>query len=266
MDEAIEKAAKLVAAARKVAAFTGAGVSAESGVPTYRGAGGLWTEYDPARYADIDYFRRDPSYYWRFFRDVRYGVLAAARPNPAHLALAELEQRGKLDTVITQNIDGLHQAAGSRRVVELHGNTRVIGCLACDADYDFETIHAQVLTELPPVCRRCGGMLKPRVVFFGEALPPGALREATAAASRCDLLLVVGSTLQVHPAASLPLAAKQAGARIVIVNVGPTALDDIADVFIDARAGEALPLLLGPPVRPPGGPGPPPSSRPRSSP
>jgi NAD-dependent deacetylase len=238
-------AGQLIAAARKIAAFTGAGVSAESGVPTYRGAGGLWGKYDPAKFASIEFFRSDPSYYWQFFRDVRYRIVADARPNPAHLALVELERRGKLDAVITQNIDGLHAAAGSRRVIELHGNTRIIDCLSCAAVYDFAEIHEQVRTELPPRCRRCGGRLKPRVVFFGEALPAGAMDDAMALCASCDLLLVVGSTLQVQPAASLPLVARQAGARIVIVNVGETAMDEVADVFLDGKAGDILPRIIG---------------------
>jgi NAD-dependent deacetylase len=248
MHEPLDLARRLLAAAGRVTAFTGAGISAESGIPTYRGAGGLWHEYDPAKFADIDYFREDPSYYWRFFRDVRYRIVAEAQPNAGHRALAELERRGKLQAVVTQNIDGLHQAAGSRRVYELHGNTRVIDCLECGASYDFAAIHAQVQTELPPPCRACGGRLKPRVVFFGESLPERALKAATAVVASCDLLLVVGSTLQVHPAASLPPMAKQVGARVVIVNVGPTAMDDVADVFLDGPAGTILPRLMEAPA------------------
>ena len=141
MTNELERAAELIAAARKITAFTGAGISAESGIPTYRGEGGLWKDYDPAKFASIDTFFRDPTYYWRFFRDVRYRIIATAQPNPGHLALAELERRGKLDCVITQNIDGLHQQAGNTRVLELHGNTRVIGCLACGAEFDFEMVH-----------------------------------------------------------------------------------------------------------------------------
>ncbi|MBN1771984.1 MAG: Sir2 family NAD-dependent protein deacetylase [Deltaproteobacteria bacterium] len=244
MHDPLDLARRLVAAAARITAFTGAGISAESGIPTYRGAGGLWREYDPAKFADIDYFREDPSYYWRFFRDVRYRIVAEARPNAGHLALAELERRGKLEAIVTQNIDGLHQAAGSRRVYELHGNTRAIDCLDCGATYDFAAVHEQVRTELPPRCRACGGRLKPRVVFFGESLPERALKAATAVTASCDLLLVVGSTLQVHPAASLPPLAKQVGARVVIVNVGPTAMDDLADAFLEGPAGTILPQLL----------------------
>ena len=245
MDDGIRKAAELVSAARRIVAFTGAGVSAESGIPTYRGAGGLWTEYDPEKFANIAYFRRDPSYYWRFFRDVRYPLISGAKPNEGHRALVELERRGKLDLVITQNIDGLHQQAGSTKVIELHGNTRAIVCVSCDAEIGFDEAFERVKTELPPECARCGGLLRPRVVFFGESLPPRALERAAEAVAACDLLLVVGSTLQVQPASSLPLVAKRSGAHVVIVNVGATAMDDLADVFLDGKAGEVLPRLIG---------------------
>ena len=246
MNEQIEKAAGLIAGARKIVAFTGAGVSAESGIPTYRGDGGMWKEYDPNKYADYGYFMKNPTYYWSFFKDVRYKALVASSPNKAHKAIARLEELGKLDTVITQNIDGLHQAAGSTKVIELHGNTRIIGCLDCFAEYDYETIHEQVQTEMPPTCSACGGTLKPRVVFFGESLPHGAMEDAATASTSADLMLVVGSTLAVFPAASLPLLAKRAGASLVIVNVGETAMDELADVFVDAKAGEVLPRMVEP--------------------
>jgi NAD-dependent deacetylase len=241
----LERARELIAAASKIVAFTGAGISKESGISTYRGEDGMWSEYDPEKYANIDYFREDPSLFWNFFNDVRYPGLVYSEPNPAHLALAELERQGKLDLVVTQNIDGLHTAAGNTKVVELHGNTRIIGCLECEKDYDFETIRRQVQTEIPPYCRACGGLLKPRVTFFGEALPAGAMERAAAAANVCDLLLVVGSSLLVYPAASIPLMAKRVGAKLIIVNVGETAQDELADVKIDGRAGEVLPQLIG---------------------
>jgi NAD-dependent deacetylase len=244
MSDPRARAAALLGRARKIVAFTGAGVSAESGIPTDRGEGGMWTQYDPAKYADYDYFMRDSTYYWSFFKDVRYRTLVASSPNRAHAAIARLEQLGKLDTVITQNIDGLHQAAGNTHVIELHGNTRIIACLDCHVEYDFEVVRAQVETELPPRCRACGGVLKPKVVFFGEALPSGAMDDAATAVTSADLMLVVGSTLAVYPAASLPLAAKRAGAALVIVNVGETAMDEIADVRIDAKAGDVLPDLV----------------------
>jgi NAD-dependent deacetylase len=244
MSDPIREAAELARRARTITVFTGAGISAESGIPTYRGEGGLWKRYDPAKYADIGYFRKDPTYYWSFFRDVRYEALVRSAPNPGHLAIAGLEAAGRGGTVITQNIDGLHQQAGSTQVIELHGNTRFIGCLECGATYEFDEVKAKVVTQLPPLCDACGGLLKPKVVFFGEALPPGAMEAAAEAASTCDLLLVVGSTLQVFPAASIPLVARRAGAWVVIVNVGPTAMDELADVVIDGKAGAVLPAIL----------------------
>ncbi len=239
------EASQLVQEAQSIVVFTGAGVSEESGISTYRGERGVWKEYDPGKYADVNYFFENPSYYWSFFRDVRYPMVAEAAPNPAHRAIAELEKQGKLDLVVTQNIDGLHRAAGNTRVIELHGNTRVIDCLECNKEFDFAEIHTQVLENVPPRCSACGGALKPRVVFFGEALPSNAMETAAQAASQCDLLLVVGSTLQVYPAASLPLVAKRSMAKVIIVNVGETAMDEVADVFIDAKAGEVLPRIVG---------------------
>jgi NAD-dependent deacetylase len=238
------RACELVRDARRALAFTGAGISAESGIPTYRDAGGaLWSRYDPETYANIDYFRRDPSLFWRFFQDVRYRVISDATPNPAHRALAALEGAGRLRAVITQNIDGLHQAAGSREVIELHGNTRVIGCLDCGRDYTMDEVYAQLRAQLPPPCRACGGMLKPRVVFFGEELPPAALLRAAEAVRACDLLLAIGSSLVVYPAALLPSVAKRQGARLIIINKTPTQSDSEADAVLRRPAGEVLPEL-----------------------
>ncbi|MCP4675498.1 MAG: NAD-dependent deacylase [Deltaproteobacteria bacterium] len=244
MKTSIEKAASLIRDARKTVVFTGAGVSAESGISTYRGEGGTWKRYDPNKYADINNFFQNPTYYWSFFRDVRYPMFADAKPNPAHFAIADLEKQGKLDVVVTQNIDGLHQAAGSTNVLEIHGNTRVINCLSCHADFGFQEIYQQVLEELPPTCKKCGGTLKPGVVFFGDQLPAGVMEQADKRVADCDLLLVIGSTLQIYPAASLPLIAKRNSAKVIIVNVGETAMEEMADVRIDARAGEVLPQIV----------------------
>ena len=245
MNDLISKAAQLVARSGRIVGFTGAGVSAESGIPTYRGeSDGLWKEYDANIYANISVFKKDPTYFWSFFRDVRYRTLVDSSPNAAHHTLAKLEQMGKLHTVITQNIDGLHKEAGNTNVIELHGNTRVIGCLDCEADYDFETIHARIKEQMPPLCDKCDGMLKPRVTFFGEQLPTGAMENAAYACANCDLMIVVGSTLAVFPAASLPLMARRAGAKIIIINLGPTEMNEVADILIDDKAGEVLPLLL----------------------
>jgi len=248
MDDRIKILSDMIAASSRIVAFTGAGISAESGIPTYRGEGGMWNRYDPNIYVNIDYFMRDPSYYWSLFHDVRYDVLRKARPNAAHAALARLEKRGKLTAVITQNIDGLHQLAGSRNVLELHGSTRKIYCLNCGARYTIDDVHELLKKSNPPPCPNCGGMLRPDVVFFGESLPEDTLARATEESENCDLMLAIGSSLVVYPAAWLPQRAKESGARLAIINRGSTPLDSIADVVISASAGEALNAVV------PGGP------------
>jgi NAD-dependent deacetylase len=230
---------EIIKNSEKIVAFTGAGLSAESGIPTYRGAGGVWTKYDPSKYASWDYFRENPSYYWQFFKEVRYPTLKPAKPNAAHYALVELEKQGKLFQIITQNIDGLHQLAGQSSVCELHGNTRKIICLACAQKFTMENIFGRLEKELPPRCS-CGGMLKPDVVLFGESLPQEALRTSWQAAKVCDTLLVIGSSLVVYPAAQIPLFAKENGARLVIINIDPTPYDDLADLVINKSAVEVL--------------------------
>ena len=229
-----------IATADRLVAFTGAGISAESGIPTYRGEGGVWHDYDPAKYAHVRIFEEDPTYYWSFFRDVRYPVVKKAAPNRAHLVLAGLEARGTLTAVITQNIDGLHQAAGSRRVLELHGNTRRISCRQCRVGYTMDEVFEQLETSLPPVCASCGGVLKPEVVFFGESLPGAVLDAAREESRTCDLFLAIGSSLVVQPAASLPLLARESGARVVIINKDPTPLDALADAVFHESASEVL--------------------------
>jgi NAD-dependent deacetylase len=230
--------------AQNIVAFTGAGISAESGVPTYRGEGGLWTKYDPSKYASIGYFLQNPSYYWNFFKDVRYPILKKVKPNKAHLALFEMEKAGNLKTVITQNIDGLHQEAGSSSVIELHGTTRTIICMDCSKKHTLGQAFAKLQKQIPPLCSDCGGILRPDVIFFGEMLNPEILRDAYAVAGSCDLLLAVGSSLVVYPAADIPMRAKQAGAKLAIINKGSTPLDSVADYVIDAAAGSILPKLI----------------------
>lgn len=243
-DAALARARELIAQASRIVAFTGAGISAESGIPTYRDAPtSLWSKYDPDKFANINYFLRDSSLYWRFFQDVRYQAISSAKPNPGHAALAAMERAGKLAAVITQNIDGLHQAAGSRCVIELHGNTRSIRCLGCGEGYTMEAVYEQLKTQLPPPCRSCGGMLKPEVVFFGEALPQKALMAAADAIHACDLLIAVGSSLLVYPAAALPEQAKAHGAKLIIVNMTPTPFDHLADGLLHEPAGTVLPVL-----------------------
>lgn len=237
------RASELVAAARHGVAFTGAGVSAESGIRTFRGQDGLWRQYDPYEVASIEGFRRDPSVYWRVASQ-GWRTFARAQPNPGHVALAAMEEAGHLVGVVTQNTDGLHRTAGTRTLIELHGNGNSVRCLDCGATEPRPDVQARLANELPPRCLVCGGRhLKPQVVFFGEALPSGAMMEAFRMARECDLMIVVGSSLQVYPAADVPEVARERGAPLVIVNDEPTPLDVAATVVIRGRSGEVLPEI-----------------------
>ena len=242
-DAVVSKLKKLVSMSDQIVAFTGAGFSAESGISTFRGAGGLWSKYDPNIYANIDIFMQDSTYYWSFFRDERYPVIKKAKPNAGHYALVKLEKLGKLYRVITQNIDGLHQVAGSSDVIELHGNTRKINCLSCGKTYTMDETYKLLQKELPPKCS-CGGDLKPGTILFGEPLPRVALDMAMLASKNCDLFLVLGSSLVVHPAASMPRIAKKNGAVLVIVNIDPTPLDEMADIVINDSVSKVLSKLI----------------------
>jgi NAD-dependent deacetylase len=215
--------------------LTGAGISTESGIPDFRSPTGIWAQYDPMEYATINAFRRDPVKVWEFYA-LRLDALARAEPNAGHLALAELESRGLVRAVVTQNIDGLHQRAGSREVIEVHGSIRTATCLACGQETRLE--------RAMPSCPSCGAIMKPGVVMFGELLPEGAMERATSLAREAGLLLVVGSTLEVHPVAGLPEETLSAGGALAIVNRGPTAYDGRADLKVDAGAGETLSMLL----------------------
>ncbi len=243
MDEKIAKLKQAVNEGR-IVVFTGAGASEESGIPTYRGTGGFWTKYDPDKYASISYFEKDPSYYWSFFRDTRGPLLHDAKPNPAHYAIAELERNDKVLGVITQNIDGLHQAAGSGQVIELHGSSRSFHCMKCRKSYNLDEAESALEKDLPPECTVCGGILRPDVVFFGEMLPPGAIEKSFKLARECSLLLVVGSSLFVYPASQVPVAALESGARLGIINMEPTPMDGAASWVFHEKAGKILPLLL----------------------
>jgi NAD-dependent deacetylase len=218
-------------------------VSAESGIRTFRGEDGLWKEYDPYKVSSLEYFLRDPAYYWRVSRQ-RWPAFAAARPNAAHRALADMERDGRLAAVVTQNTDGLHLDAGTRRLLELHGSGRVVRCLDCGNEEPRASVQERLATELPPHCLRCHGVhIKPAVVFFGEAMPAAAVRESLRLAQECDVMLVVGSSLQVYPAADVPLTASESNAPLVIVNAEPTPFDRLAEVVLRGRAGEILPRL-----------------------
>ena len=240
----VQRAAELIGAARHGLAMTGAGVSAESGIPTFRGEGGLWTRYDPVKVASIEYFMADPSAYWTVSKD-RGRVALAARPNPGHHALAALEASGHLVAVVTQNTDGLHQDSGSSAVIEVHGSSRTVECLDCGNREPRSEVQARLDVEMPPRCKVCGGtFLKPTVVLFGEPLPQEAIQQALALARQADVMLVVGSSLVVRPAADIPLVAVRSGAQLIVINAEPTPFDALATVVIRGKSGEVLPEIV----------------------
>jgi NAD-dependent deacetylase len=226
--------AELIRANQPCVVLTGAGVSTESGIPDFRSATGIWAQYDPYEVASIDAFHRDPEHVWEFYAQ-RLDVLADARPNAAHLALAELESRGLVQAVITQNVDRLHAAAGSRDVIEVHGSIAGAVCLSCGRREE----HVRDLLPLPR-CADCGTVLKPGVVMFGELLPVDAIDRATALAQNAGLLLVVGTSLEVWPVAGLPEETLLHGGRLAILNRDPTPYDARADLVIHDSAGETL--------------------------
>jgi len=239
---ALAQASELLSRASSAVAFTGAGISEESGLPTYRGEGGLWTRFDPYKVASIEEFHKDPTVYWSYSLSHRR---IGADPNPAHLALVELERAGRLHGVITQNTDGLHQKAGSAEVIELHGSSANVICLDCEARYPRADIDALNRQHCPPSCPACGGRyLKPNVVLFGEPLPVAAFARAQALAAQADMMLVVGSSLQVYPAAGIPRLARDSGAELLIINAEPTPFDGWARVVLHGKAGEILPRIL----------------------
>ena len=241
MDDLIKQAAEDLATAGNVTALTGAGISTESGIPPFRGKGGLWEKFDPMEFAHIDAFLKDPARVWNVLVKEMKEIVDVAKPNDAHKGLAKLEEMGKLKTVITQNIDGLHQAAGSTDVVEFHGTFAWQRCMACHRKYETKKVD---ISQIPPRCT-CGGILRPDAVFFGEIIPEDALWRSRKAASECDLMLVVGTSAVVHPAALMPVIAKQTGAKVVEINPEKTPLtDEISDYLIMGRAGEVMNQIL----------------------
>jgi NAD-dependent deacetylase len=239
----LAEARRLLGASRCTVAFTGAGVSTASGVPDFRSPGGIWSRYQPVTIQEFVASEEARRRYWRYKKET-YGDFAAARPNPAHHALARLEREGRLASVVTQNIDGLHQEAGSRAVLELHGTNRRVSCLACGGSYPAALIQDRLVAGCEvPACDACGGILKAATVSFGQALPAEVLAEAWRLATACDLLLVLGSSLVVQPAAALPAAAAEAGALVVIVNREATPLDGLAAHVLRGAVEEILPAM-----------------------
>jgi NAD-dependent deacetylase len=236
--------AELVRESECTVALTGAGISVPSGIPDFRSPGeGLWEKVDPMEVAHIDAFRRDPARFWSFYRP-RLHSLGDVEPNGAHEALAQLEQRGLLEAVITQNIDTLHQKAGSQRVIEVHGSIRTASCQSCGAEYPLAEVEALFGDDGAAACSDCGGPVKPDVVLFGEFLPEQAMAEAESLAGRADLMLCVGSSLEVYPVAGLPSVTLGRGGRLAVITKGPTPFDQDAAVRMDGDVVADLEAVL----------------------
>jgi NAD-dependent deacetylase len=231
--------ARLIRSAQPCVVLTGAGMSTESGIPDFRSPTGIWAEFDPAEYASLPAFRADPEKVWRFYKP-RIAMLTEAEPNAGHLALAELERAGLVEAVVTQNIDLLHERAGTKNLVEVHGSIRTASCPSCGESYLRDLVLAQLESADAPACERCGSILKPDVVFFGELLPAAAIERAFQLARDAGLLLVVGSSLEVHPVAAMPEETLLAGGHLAILNQGPTPYDARADLKLEGNAGVLL--------------------------
>ncbi len=243
MSDEFETVARMIESAGSVVALTGAGISVESGIPDFRSPGGLWTRFDPSIYATFESFVNDPSKFWGMAEELN-PLLEGAEPNPGHLALVELEGLGKCDAVITQNIDNLHQRAGNSDVLELHGTFHSGTCLKCGMEHAYKEMEQAAAGRVVPVCKSCGGSIKPDVVLFGEPLNAKVLQRGVELATNCDLMIVVGCGLEVFPAASLPDYARRGNARLVFFNIVATVFDDNADVIIMGNAGETLPRVV----------------------
>lgn len=242
MNDLIDRAAEALAKARRVACLTGAGVSAESGIATFRDAlTGLWSKFDPMTLASQEGFAADPGLVWRWYMD-RLSWVEEATPNPGHVALARLEVLTPTFTLITQNVDNLHEKAGSEDVLHIHGSLARFRCNRCDAPYALSPEDRSA--PEPPRCPACGGPVRPDVVWFGEMLPYDVLRASQQAARTCDVMLVVGTSGVVYPAAELPYTAKSAGAFVIDVNPDPSEISSMADVFLQGRSGEMVPRLM----------------------
>lgn len=246
-EASIEKVAALLRGAGRVVALTGAGISTESGIPDFRGPQGIWTKDPEAeRLSTLQAYMEDPGLRVRVWRTRMEHPAWTAAPNAGHVALAELERKDRLHTLVTQNIDGLHQRAGTspERLVEIHGTIREVVCMSCDDRAPMEAALERVRSGEPdPQCRSCGGILKSATVSFGQPLNEGDMERARAAAETCDVFLAIGTSLTVYPVAYLPAVAARAGARVVVMNSEPTRYDASADVVVDAPLGEALPAI-----------------------
>ncbi|MCW3787077.1 SIR2 family NAD-dependent protein deacylase [Plebeiibacterium sediminum] len=237
----IKKVAEVIKNSSYCIAFSGAGISVESGVPPFRGETGIWNRYNP-QLLDLSYFYNQPGKSWEAIREIFYDFFSVAKPNGAHLALAKLEQDGILKAVVTQNIDNLHYDAGSKEVYEFHGNSQKLKCLDCNTYYDAKEVNLKVI---PPKCDKCGGLLKPDFIFFGEGIPPEAYQKSFDAAQKADVVIVIGSTGEVMPACQVPVVAKQSGATIIEINPDDSNFThQITDYHVKMKAAEAMEAIV----------------------
>ncbi len=240
MDSFYNEAVELLKQSKYTTAFTGAGISVESGIPPFRGETGLWSKYNPI-VLDIDYFHSHPLESWKVIKEIFYDFFGKAKPNKAHRVLAAMEQKGMLKNIITQNIDNLHQEAGSKEVYEFHGNSRDLVCTKCSKRFKMEEINFE---QLPVSCDVCGGLVKPDFIFFGEGIPSEAYSKSLAAAENADVFLVIGTTGEIMPASQIPIMAKNNGAKIIEINVEPSNYTyHITDVFLKGKATEVMERL-----------------------
>ena len=242
MEEKIKEAARILSSAKRIVGFTGAGTSAESGIPPFRGEGGIWNQYDP-KSLDIEYYYRHTQDSWNIIREVFYNYFNSkdVKPNPGHEILAKWEQEGRLSCVITQNIDDLHTVAGNKTVYEFHGNMSRFVCTNCGAKFQANKLE---LTSTPPTCERCGELLKPDFIFFGEGIPEDAYFGSVKAAEDCDAFVIIGTSGQVSPANMIPGIAKRHGAKIIEINMEPSTYTDyITDIYLQGKSGEILPKI-----------------------
>jgi NAD-dependent deacetylase len=241
VNDRIVRAAEWIKSSRHTTVFTGAGISVESGIPPFRGKDGLWNKYDPGLF-DIGYFHSHPEKSWALIKEIFFDRFGKVEPHEAHKCIAALEKKGFVKAVITQNIDHLHQKAGSQRVYEFHGTSQRLSCVNCKSTYEAEEVS---LEKLPPRCGGCGGVLKPDIIFFGEAIPEEARASSFWEAQVADVFLVIGTTGEIMPACQVPYMAKDNGAKIIEVNVDPSNFTySITDIFLQGKAGEIMPMLL----------------------
>ena len=237
----IKEAASIIKESSYTFAFTGAGISVESGIPPFRGENGIWGKYDP-KVLELGYFHDNPAESWKVIREIFYEYFGKSLPNKAHKVLAEMELKNLLHSIVTQNIDNLHQEAGSKEVYEFHGNMKKLLCTDCGRYYDVSEIN---LENLPPLCSACGGLLKPDFIFFGEGIPQEAYEKSMEATHKAETVLVIGTTGEVMPAAQIPYIAKQNGAKVIEINTMPSNYSDsITDIYLEGKATEVMGGLM----------------------